>query len=78
MDLQPSREDKANLIAQLHNHKGFEILMEHMKTMFEAHRNELENPKNFELQFTQGRVATYRDIFNYLDEKLKDAKSSTR
>lgn len=70
-----NRQDKANLIASLQHHEGFKVLMEHMTTQMEAHRNELENP-NSNADHIRGRIASYRDIFNYIAEKIKDSKDN--
>lgn len=69
-----TQQDKVNLIASLQNHKGFEVFHNHMKEMFEALKNELESPKTENLAYIQGQVATYRNIFNYLEEKFNARK----
>lgn len=69
-----TQQDKANLVASLQHHKGFEVFLDHLKEMFEAHKNELESPDNKCIQYTQGQVATYRNIFNYLTEKNNAAR----
>ena len=74
MELSQSRQDKALLIAQLNSHPGFLVLKEWMTLQMEALRNELENANNPNLQHTQGQVFTYRNIFNYIAEKTKEAK----
>lgn len=63
-----NRQEKSDALARLQNNSDFHVLRDWMNVQFEAHRNELENPSNPQLNVTQGRVATYRDIFNHLHE----------
>lgn len=70
-----SPQDKANFIAALVNQEGFKVVMEHLETMLEAHRNECENPTNVTLQYSQGKAAAYRDVLNFIKEKIKEANN---
>ncbi len=57
-----------NPLARLKENPDYKILEKMMLEQFEAHKNELENKENPTIQFTQGIVFTYRNIFNWINE----------